>query len=521
MFASQKYTVHDSAVFRWIVSANRRSGTLARPAPAKCRILPMGYALVVYVFVLYLLAWQASKQVHTVEDFVLAGRQLPLSIATFTLIATWFGAESMMTVANEVASVGIRRAMMDPVGIALCLALAGGFVSRRLWRMKILTLGDFFRDRFGPVAEQVSAWILIPSYFGWIATQLMSLAIVFQSMLDWPMELSIFAIAIVGTGYCLLGGMLSVSWIDMVQMLLIGLGLLLLGHSVLMELGDQSWSLGGERLWTQAPAGHWRLGESSQFGNDYSLALGAIAIGALGNLPTQDLLQRILSAKSESIAVRACYLAAIGYLAIGAFPVLIAIGAVCIDRSWLETDADVLTGLAIRYLSFPAQVVFLLAITSAVLSTFASAVMSPAALVAQNLIGPALSRWSTRCWLHREPLRLQRACILLVASISIAVSLLGRSAYELLQASYAICFVSLTVPFMVGLYAHHRCQRSAIVSMIGGIGCWLVHFCLGWDWWLQPWLMEYVTIPQEIFAMILSGVLYGSTNGWLQKFPHS
>jgi solute:Na+ symporter, SSS family len=478
----------------------------------------MIYAILVYVCVLYWLAWQAARRVHTVDDFVLAGRQLPLTIATFTLIATWFGAESMMTVANEVASVGIRRAMMDPVGIALCLALAGGFVARRLWRMNILTLGDFFRQRFGPVAEQVSSWILIPSYFGWIATQLMSLAIVFQTMLDWPMELSIFAVAIVGTGYCLLGGMLSVSWIDMLQMLLIGLGLLILGYSVLLELGDQSWILGGARLWSQAPHGHWQVGESNHRNLDYSLALGAIAIGALGNLPTQDLLQRILSAKSETIAARSCYLAAIGYFVIGAFPVLIAIGAVCLDRRWMEAESDVLTGLAMRYLSYPAQIVFLLAIASAVLSTYASAVMSPATLIAQNLIGPALRRWSSRVWNDRETLRLQRASVVLVASISVALSFVGRSAYELLQASYAICLVSLTIPFIVGLYANRRCQLSAIIAMIGGLVAWLVHFGLGWEFWFEPWLKEFASIPHEIAAMVLSGLLYvGSDFYWKHR----
>jgi solute:Na+ symporter, SSS family len=469
-------------------------------------------AIVVYLVILYALAWQASKRVHTVEEFVLAGRQLPLLISTFTLIATWFGAESMLTVANEVASVGIRRAMMDPVGIALCLALAGCFVAKILWRMQILTLGDFFRDRFGLVAEQVSSWILIPSYFGWIATQLMSLAIVLQTLLQWPMEISIFAVAIAGTGYCLLGGMLSVSWIDMFQMILIAVGLILVGYTVLNELGDQSLSLGSVRLWSNAPQGHWFLADRSTATSDYSLALGAIAIGALGNLPTQDLLQRILAAKSETIAARACHLAAMGYLFIGAFPVLIGIGAVCLDRGWNDSESDVLTTLAVRYLSYPAQVVFLLAITSAVLSTFASAVMSPSAIVAQNLVGPVLRRWSKRSWTDREQLWLQRVCIVVVVAVSLVLSLVGKSAYELLQASYAICFVSLTVPFLVGLYSSHRSQTAAVAAMTGGIAIWLIHFFLGWDYFLQPWLEDNLPIAQEVVAMMVSGIFYWLAN---------
>ncbi len=113
---------------------------------------------------------------------------------------------------------------------------------------------DFFRERFGSVAEKVASWMIVPSYFGWIATQLLALASVFYTLYGFPVEASIVVIAIVGTGYCLLGGMVSVSRIDVLQTLLIAIGLLLLTGTVVGEFSDAS-LLDSVRQWiAQVPA---------------------------------------------------------------------------------------------------------------------------------------------------------------------------------------------------------------------------------------------------------------------------
>ena len=106
-------------------------------------------SLVAYMLVMYSIGYVASRRVKDVDDYVLAGRRLPLSLTTVTMIATWYGAESLMTTTDEVAKAGWRGALMDPIGISLCLVITGMFIAAPMWRMNVLTIPDFFRLRYG------------------------------------------------------------------------------------------------------------------------------------------------------------------------------------------------------------------------------------------------------------------------------------------------------------------------------------------------------------------------------------
>ncbi len=471
-------------------------------------------AMTIYLLLIYAIAWRASSKVQTKDDFVLAGRQLPWGLSTITLIATWFGAESMMTVANEVSQAGIRQAMLDPIGIALCLLLAGTLFAKRLWRMQILTIGDFFQQKYGGIVERLSVWLLFPSYFGWIGAQLLAMATVLHTVFGTPPWLAILVFAMVGAGYAMLGGMWSVSWIDVGQMAIIIVGLLVLSIATLLELGHGRMMHGLSFWFEDAPNGFWRLEGVERTSENLSMALGALAIGALGNLPVQDLLQRILSAKSQRVAAWSCNLAALGYLLLGALPVAIGFSAAILIPEAVRDGQDVVTVLTQTLLSPPLQIILLLAILSAALSTFVSAVMSPAVLIGHNLIEPRIRSYRQENWSDRDSVWLQRACVLGVSVVSIILTQLGHTAYELLQASYAMSLVSLTVPFCAGWFDNMPSRLGAILSMVLGVLFWALHFSLGWDWFLQGFTSTPILLPQEIGCLLVGLLGYGAGRVW-------
>lgn len=76
----------------------------------------LGITFVVYLLAMYVIGYIAQRKVDDVEDFLVAGRKLPLSLAWMTLLATWFGAGTMLTAADEVRSDGLSRAALDPFG---------------------------------------------------------------------------------------------------------------------------------------------------------------------------------------------------------------------------------------------------------------------------------------------------------------------------------------------------------------------------------------------------------------------
>lgn len=470
-------------------------------------------ALLGYLAGMYAIGFLAQRKIRNVEDFVLAGRRLPVSLATITIIATWFGAESLMTTADEVSNEGLRKSMLDPVGISVCLLLAGLFVAGPLWRMNLLTIPDFFYRRFGKVAEVVASLILVPSYFGWVAAQFVALAQLMETFFGIPKDQGIIAVAVLGTGYTLLGGMWTITWTDAVQIGFILLGLLILGHAILIELGNGGWSAGIDRLWNGTQPERWRIADPDTFWRDTLTALSALAVGALGNLPMQDLMQRICSAGSDKIAAKSCLLASGGYLLMGVLPVGTGMAAYLLLPEATGEFEDVVMVVASRLLSPALLLVFFLAIVSAVLSTIVSAVLAPSAVLAHNLIEPAWHARLGRKPAERSLLLLQRGAIVAVAAASALLAYGGEGAYELVQASYSMALVGMFVPFIVGLRTRRAPALAAIVSMVCGIGLWGLHMAIGWEIFLEPVFGERFPLPQELAATAASAIGFGI--GWV------
>jgi SSS family solute:Na+ symporter len=432
----------------------------------------LGITIVIYLIVMYVIGYLAQRQIESTEDFVVAGRRLPLSLAWMTILATWFGAGTLLAAADEVRAEGLKAAALDPFGAGTCLLFAGLFVAGPMWRMGLLTVPDFFRRKFGGTAEMISALILVPSYFGWIAAQFVALAGVLDLFFGIPVAIGLVLVAVVGTGYTLMGGMWSVTLTDAVQILLVLGGLLVLAVVTLLELGQGSVWSGLIRIGDETPADKLVAIPTSDrvalFG-----WLGVFVTGALGNVPGQDLMQRVFSARSERTARWACLIAGVAYLAFGAIPLLLALAANLLFPE--DVEAAILPAMAHAFLSPPVAVIFVVALLSAILSTIDSAILSPASVLAQNVF----TRFG-----KGDLLRMNRLAVFLVAACSLALAYVGEDAYSLLEEAYVLTLVGLFVPMMLGLYSRPRSGHAAIASMVVGTGIWGLHFVMGWDHFL-------------------------------------
>ena len=434
----------------------------------------LGAALAGYVVLMYVVSWRAQRRIETSEDFLVAGRRLPLSLAWATLFATWFGAGTLLTQADEINREGIHRAALDPLGAGACLILAGLFLARPLWDMGLLTLADFFRRQYGVAAEVAAAMILVPSYFGWIAAQFVALALVLQAYFGLDVSLGILLVAGVGMGYTLLGGMWSVTLTDAIQMVLLLLGLVMLGVAVVDVLGQGGSLAVVTSLWQNERTGTEAV--------DSLAWLGAFAVGALGNLPGQDLTQRIFAAKSAKVARNACFVAGAMYLLFGSIPILLGLAARQLIPDVHDSVVATLAGVVLHPLPL---LVFTLALVSAVLSTIDSAILSPASVLSQNLFAKLLGR-------KVRPLVLNRIAVVLVTLASVVLAYAGAGAYELLENAYALTLVGLLVPLVLGLWLPRCGIVPALAAMMVGTGVWLGH----------EWASWYVQRPVDFFLVL-------------------
>ncbi|HET6584827.1 MAG TPA: sodium:solute symporter family protein [Nannocystaceae bacterium] len=466
----------------------------------------LGITVVGYAVLMIALSWWTRGRIKDHEDFLVAGRRLPLHLAWATIVATWFGAGAMLTATDTVRAHGLRGAALDPIGAGVCLFLAGWLLARPLWEMKLLTLPDFYGRRFGTATERLSAVLMIPTYFGWIAAQFVALAHLLELVFGLDPALGILVVALVGMAYTLIGGMWSVTLTDAAQIAVVAVGLVLLSGAVLVELGGGSLGGGIERLVDETAPERLVL-VPHEDATVFVAWLGVVAVGALGNLPGQDLTQRIFASRSAKTAVWACHIAGIVYFGLGVFTLTMGLAAdVLVGPA--EAGKATMPLLASLFLSPWAAVLFVLAVMSAVLSTIDSAILSPASVLAQNLLAP---RWPTI-----DKLKLNRWSVAIVTAASIVTAYLGESAYSLLESAYELGLVSLLVPLVLGLRTMSSSRPSgrefggeaaAIASMLVGTALWMLHFALGWQSFLAP-LVDPLGLPLPVaFTSAAVGLL--------------
>lgn len=423
----------------------------------------VGVAMVGYIVLMLGIGAFASRRIDGAEDFVVAGRRLTLPLATATLLATWFGAGTLMAAADEVRTIGLQGAALDPFGAGLCLLLFGVFFARPLWEAKLLTLPELFGRRFGDLARRVAATLMVPPYLGWVAAQFMALAGIVTLFFDLPLPAVLAGIAVISVVYTALGGMWAVTLTDAVQLTIVIAGLAVLFVDVLGQVG------GFGSLWDALPGDH-RVAIPLDDLPELVGWLGVVAAGALGNIPSQDVSQRVFSAKSAAVARGACFAAGGAYLVLGMVPVILGLaGHVLLD----EGASATVPALAALHLHPVLAVLFVVTLMSVILSTIDGALLAPATVLVHDL---APARFAED---PKRALPAYRWATALVGLVSLGLAMGGESAYALLESSYELGMVSLMAPLTYAVYAKSASARAALATMAVGTALWAGHYAFG------------------------------------------
>lgn len=420
--------------------------------------------IIFYLLGTLAIGYWASRRVKSTQDFVIAGRKLPLGVAASALFATWFGSETIMGASSEFVSGGVLGVIEDPFGAALCLILVGAFVARPLYKLNILTFNDYFRIRYDRRTEVISAVFTVPSYFGWIAAQLIALAIILQLLLGVPLWAGILICMLVVLFYTYIGGMWAVSVTDFVQTIIIVLGLSVLFFSIT----DQADGL--ENVIQNTPEDFFNILPTSDLHSMVHYFAAWITIG-LGSIPQQDIFQRVMAAKSEKVSVQSAYLAGIMYLTIGFLPLMIGLaGSQIYPEVLAEKDPQMaLPQLVLHHAGLPLQILFFGALLSAILSTTSGAMLAPATVIGENLVRLQFKNLS-----DKQILQIMRWCVLGVALCSAGIAFASSNIYELVGQSASLSLVSLFVPLAAGLYWKRANRHGSFWAIVLGGFVWLV-----------------------------------------------
>ena len=428
--------------------------------------------VVLYLLVTISIGLLAARRVHNAKDYMVAGRSLPLYMNVATVFATWFGAETVLSVSATFAKDGLAGIPGDPFGASLCLVIAALLFARLFYRMNLLTIGDFYKQRYGKGVEVLTSVAIVLSYLGWTSAQMTALGLVIHVLSGGALDFT--TSILIGAGvvlvYTIFGGMWSVAFTDLFQTVVIIIGLSLVAWLV----GDLAG--GAQKVIAQAQA----EGKFAFFPSDaagwWAMA-GAFFAFAFGSVPQQDVFQRMTSAKDEKTAVRGTVIGALIYFCFAFVPIYIAYAALVHDAGLAKLfeaeDAReiqrILPDLVLGSMPLWAQVMFFGALLSAILSTASGALLAPTSLFTENVLRPFAPRMGDKQFL----LTLRIILVTFTAGALLFAINSKSTMYEMVQNAYNVTLAGAFVPLVAGAYWKRANTQGALFSIVFGIGSWL------------------------------------------------
>ncbi len=399
------------------------------------------------------------RRLKSETDYLLAGRNLGLPLSAMTILATWFGAETCIGAAGAIYENGLSGARTDPFGYSLCIFFMGLFFARRLWKLKLTTLGDFFRQRFGVGVEKLAVVLLVPASVIWAAAQILAFGHVLSASSTLAVELSIAFAALMVISYTMLGGLLADVVSDFIQGGVLVIGLLVLLIVVLLNLPEQdilAQSFSSERL------------QFRRDDEDWFAVINAWSIPIIGSLFAAELVTRVIATRSAEVAQRGAMIGGSAYLLIGLVPVFLGmIGPSLIPG--LTDGEQILPTLAQTYLPTALYIVFAGALMSAILSTVDSALLAAGALVSHNLVLPYFKRTGRVPPNERFKMFISRGTVCVFGLIAYFLALEADSVLGLVEEASAFGSAGIFSCCVLGLLQARGGRYTAIASMLVGM----------------------------------------------------
>lgn len=450
--------------------------------------------VIAYLLVTIAIGLVAAKRVKNSADFAIAGRHLPLVMIVTTTFATWFGSETVLGIPAKFVNSGLNGVVEDPFGAGSCLILVGLFFAARLYKMTLLTISDYYRERYGRKVEVICSVIIMVSYLGWVSAQVTALGLVFNVLsggaVSMPMGMVIGVVSILA--YTLFGGMWSVAVTDFIQMIILVLGLGILAVFAGHQAG------GADKVIALAVSQDmFKFWPEPNFHDIVFFFAAAITI-MLGSIPQQDVFQRVMSANSIQAATRGPVIGGALYILFAFVPMFLVVSALIImpeqAKALIAEDPQkVLPTLVMTQMPFIMQVLFFGALLSAIKSCASATLLAPSVTFTENIWRQFFPHQS-----DKQELKAMRVTVLVFSGfvLAYAIAMQGTSIYEMVSGAYQVTLVGAFVPLAFGLYWKKATTQGALFAIVLG---------------LLSWLLFMVTPAGEAFPAQLAGVLASLT----------
>jgi Na+/proline symporter len=446
-----------------------------------------------YLLVQLAFGMLVSRRIASERDYLNAGRRLGVTLAAFSIFATWFGAETVVGAAGSIYADGLSGGSADPFGYALCLVVLGAVVAAPLWRRQYTTFGDLFRERYSPGVERLAVLLMVPTSVLWAAAQIRAFGQVVSASSDLTVDVAITAAACFVIVYTVAGGLLADVVTDFVQSIAVVVGLAVL----FVAVGDAHGGVAS----LVASIDPNRLALFSTAEATPLEVLEAWAVPVCGSLLAVELLSRILGCKSAATARNATLIGAAIYLVVGLIPVTIGLVGPSLAPT-LEEPEQLVALLAQQHLPTVLYVLFAGALISAILSTVDSCLLAAGSLVSHNLVVPLKPSLT-----ERQKISTARIGVATFGVVAYVIALYAGGIYELVATASAFGSAGIFVVGMFGLFSRVGGAPSAYAALVAGVAVWAAG-----EYWLA-WPTPYIAaLAASLAAYLLAPVVVRCAN---------
>ena len=466
--------------------------------------------VIAYLLVTIAIGLVAAKRVKSSADFAIAGRHLPLAMIVTTTFATWFGSETVLGIPAKFVNSGLNGVVEDPFGAGSCLILVGLFFAGKLYRMNLLTISDYYRERYGRSVEVICSIIIMVSYLGWVSAQVTALGLVFNLLSDgaisMPLGMTIGVVSVLA--YTLFGGMWSVAITDFMQMIILVVGLATLA----VYAGNQAG--GADKVIALAVSQDLFKFLPEPNMKDILFFVAAAITIMFGSIPQQDVFQRVMSANSLNAATKGPIIGGICYILFAFVPMFLVVSALIIMPEQAaqliqEDPQKVLPTLVMTQMPFVMQVLFFGALLSAIKSCASATLLAPSVTFTENIWRQFFPHQG-----DKQSLLAMRVTVLVFSALVLlyAIQMQGSSIYEMVSGAYQVTLVGAFIPLLFGLYWSKATTQGAIFSIALGLLTWLLLL-------MTPAGEEF---PAQLAGVLasLAGMLIGSLAPQVMKNKH-
>jgi solute:Na+ symporter, SSS family len=424
----------------------------------------MGKPIDIAIIVVYLAAMLAfgfwgKTRTKDSADFLVAGRRLGPALYTGTMAAVVLGGASTVGGVGLGYKYGISG-MWLVVAIAVGLLLLSLFFAGRIQRLKVYTVAQMLKLRYGVDATSASGVVMVAYTLMLSVTSTIAYATVFNVLFGTNRTVSVIIGGAIVMLYSSIGGMWSITLTDMVQFILKTIGIFFL-------LLPFTWNKAGGLDGIRERAG------------DTVFDLGAIGTSTIitffvvysfGMLIGQDIWQRVFTARSPGVAKWGGTTAAVYCVLYGIAGAVIGMAASTFLPDVAAKD-DVYAQIAETILPVGISGIVLAAAVAAMMST-ASGALIATATVAKTDVKPLLARLVGRDTDEAEnaerDVHSDRLYVVVLGVVVIIVAALLNDVVAALTIAYDILVGGLLVAILGGFLWKRATGTGALWSMAVG-----------------------------------------------------